>query len=80
MPSQKLKKIALGIVAFLILVTIAWFVYNVFNIGVWEGSIFELADRVSNLSSTSALTSFGIAFILILGLYLIGKILIEIFK
>lgn len=78
MPSQKLKRVLLGIVAFLILAVVFWFSYNVFSIGTFRGSVFVLSARSAWMAS--ALCSFGIAFIFILGLYFIAKILIEIFK
>lgn len=75
MPSQKLKRIFLGIVSFLILTTLFWCVNNAIS--------FRSSAEVLSIRSYAVATStysFATTVILILGLYLIAKILIEIFK
>ena len=73
MSSQKLKRISLSIVVLLILVTAFWLLYDMFDwwdfYGIHHIAIWEIALFYSSR-----------ALILILALYLIAKILIEIFK
>jgi len=75
MPSEKLKRISLGVVAFLILTVLCWLLFLFGPIAYFI--------RMRNPASLMALAygSFlAMALILVLGLYLIAKILIEIFK
>ena len=62
---------------FLILVTVLWFLYNVIGLARLKGTILSFGSPGMMFSVAS---SFGIALLAILGLNLIAKILIEIFK
>ena len=74
MPSQKLKRISLGIVSLLVFGVLLWLLYNV------RCLMQTSYCPVYELDFFAALNILSLAFILILGLYVIAKILIEIFK
>jgi hypothetical protein len=71
MPSQKIKRISLGIIAFLILVIVSW---SVNQIICWMHTYgYPWKNQPSTFETIVILLPF-------LGLYFIAKILIEIFK
>lgn len=72
MPSEKLKRISLGIVGALILGVLFWFAFHPKPVARYYGVHYWNWEHL--LGATL------IAFILILGLYFIANILIEIFK
>ncbi|MGB7060740.1 MAG: hypothetical protein WBF13_00120 [Candidatus Zixiibacteriota bacterium] len=74
MPSQKLKRISLSIVGMLILATVIWFARGMVA---WKG---EMEGYFTSHLLFSLAYSVVTAVVLILGLYLVAKILIEIFK
>jgi uncharacterized membrane protein YhaH (DUF805 family) len=80
MPSQKLKRICLGIVGLLSAVVVFWFFRNI------SSGLVSWHDAGRNWNQeflvwiASVFCYLAMAFILIIGLYVIAKILIEIFK
>ena len=78
MTNEKLKRISLGIVAILILMVLGWLLFMFRHIFHWVGVIattplLPFAGLVDGCFIAIALT-------LVLGLYLIAKIIVEIFK
>lgn len=73
-PSQKLKRVFLGVIAFLIPVPIIWYISKVS----WITSVIEL--RTNEAIIIFVATTFSIPLISTIGLYCVAKILIEIFK
>jgi hypothetical protein len=73
MLSQKLKRVFLGVIAFLMLASIIW--YDIVVLGRISLRSFNFESRMF-----SKAVAFSAALVSITGLYLIAKILIEIFK
>jgi hypothetical protein len=78
MTNEKLKRISLGGVVFMILIVLLILLWKVIiDSGIWSAQIRQVPWAGGLAIAGSFLVT---AFIMILGLYLIAKIIIEIFK
>lgn len=75
MLSQKLKRVFLGVVAFLILVPIIWYISRAY----WVVSLIK-EFRTDEAVIIFVAVAFSIPLVSTIGLYCVAKILIEIFK
>lgn len=81
MPSQKLKRICLGTISILMLTTLLWLVRYLCVCSNFYKEKVGLSMVLTDVSPwRSVIAAIGITFVLILGLYLMAKIIIEIFK
>jgi hypothetical protein len=75
MLSQKLKRVFLGVVVFLILVPIIWYISRAY----WVVSLIK-EFRTDEAVIIFVAVAFSIPLVSTIGLYCVAKILIEIFK